>query len=214
MRNTRPLHPHLLRFLRAAGALFAALGFLVIFVTVTPVDVWWASALAGSYQEKPGQVLIVLGGSINDNGSIGGSSYWRCLYASELWNRGGFKQVVTSGGASQGPSVAQSMADFLVCQGVPRTAIRLETRSETTRENALYSAELLKSTPGPLVLITSDYHMFRAYRCFRKVGLEVLPNPSPDVLKRATSWRGRWPAFLDLVEESCKIIYYYARGWI
>ena len=64
------------------------------------------------------------------------------------------------------------------------------------------------------MLLTSDYHMFRAHRAFKKAGLEVLPKPFPDARKRASEWTGRWPAFLDLVEETLKIGYYYARGWI
>jgi hypothetical protein len=56
--------------------------------------------------------------------------------------------------------------------------------------------------------------MFRAYRAFRKLGLEVAPRPIPDARKRAARYRGRWPAFLDLLEETAKISYYYTHGWI
>jgi uncharacterized SAM-binding protein YcdF (DUF218 family) len=111
-------------------------------------------------------------------------------------------------------SVAEAMRDFLECHGVPREAIRLETRSNSTRENALYTKELLAGVPGRKVLLTSEYHMFRAHGAFRRVGLEVLPRPYPDVRKRAASWIGRWPAFLDLVVETVKIGYYRPRGWI
>ena len=64
------------------------------------------------------------------------------------------------------------------------------------------------------VLLTSDYHMYRAHRVFAKQGIQVEPRPIPDVLKRGAGWRGRWPAFLDLLTESAKILYYRARGWI
>jgi hypothetical protein len=47
-----------------------------------------------------------------------------------------------------------------------------------------------------------------------KVGLSVRPRPFPDVRKRAVRWTGRWPEFLDLVGETAKIGYYWARGWI
>jgi hypothetical protein len=40
------------------------------------------------------------------------------------------------------------------------------------------------------------------------------PRPFPDALKRANSWRQRWPVFLDLVAETAKIGYYLARRWI
>ena len=106
------------------------------------------------------------------------------------------------------------MRDFLEWRGVPRAATQIETRARSTHENALYVTELLARLQGRKVLLTSDYHMFRARRAFKKAGLEVLPRPFPDARKRASAWTGRWPAFLDLVEESLKIGYYYARGWI
>jgi hypothetical protein len=49
---------------------------------------------------------------------------------------------------------------------------------------------------------------------FRRAGIDVLPRPIPDVVKRGTTWYGRWPAFLDLLEETAKIGYYYVRGWM
>lgn len=45
---------------------------------------------------------------------------------------------------------------------------------------------LLEAEPRPVVLLTSDYHMFRARRMFEKAGLKVVPMPIPDGLKRAT----------------------------
>ena len=202
------------RVLRAAAFFCMGLGALFVVVTVTPIVSWWATALAGPWQDPPGDVLIVLGGSIQDYGMIGGSSYWRGVYALQAWKGGGFREVVLTGGGPENHSVAAAMRDFLVCQGVPREAIRLETRANNTRENAVYTKELLSDLPGGKVLLTSDYHMFRAHGAFNKVGLEVLRRPYPDVRKRATRWVGRWPAFLDLISETAKIVYYFGRGWI
>ncbi len=200
---------------RMAVHFCASLGFMFLLVTFTPLDSWWATVLAGSWQDPSGDVLIVLGSAVLEDGVIGDSSYWRSVYAVRAWKEGGFRQVVLSGGdGSQDASVAEAMRTFLVSQGVPGNAIQLEPRSRSTRENALYTKELLAGVPGRKVLLTSDYHMFRALRAFRKVGLEVLPRPFPDVRKRATQRLGRWPAFLELVKETLKIGYYYLRGWI
>ena len=72
----------------------------------------------------------------------------------------------------------------------------------------------MEETPGRKVLLTSDYHMFRAYRTFRKAGFEIAPRPFPDMLKLSSCWLCRWQAFVTLSDESAKIAYYYARGWI
>ena len=69
-------------------------------------------------------------------------------------------------------------------------------------------------TPGRKVLLTSDYHTFRAVRALRKTGVMVIPRPIPDGVKRAGSWNLRWDVFQDLLIESTKIAYYWARGWI
>jgi uncharacterized SAM-binding protein YcdF (DUF218 family) len=192
----------------------AVLGALVLVVTFTPVDYWWATALAGRWENTPGDILVVPGGSVLDYGTIGGSSYWRGVYALQAWKQGNFRLVVVTGGGAPGESVAKAVGDFLVSQGVPREAVRLETQSSSTRENALFTRELLVYESGRKVLLTSDYHMFRARRAFEKAGIVVVPRPYPDVRKRITQLKGRWPAFLDLVVETAKIGYYYARGWI
>lgn len=198
---------------RIVGTGLAAIGLLCVLVTLTPLVSWWATALAGPWDDPTGDVLIVLSGSSLNGGVIGESSYWRGTYAALAWLAGGFRRVVISGGP-EGHPIAAGIGDFLVAQGVPREAIGLETRSRSTREHALYLSQLLAGSSGSKVLLTSDYHMFRARRAFGKVGLDVRPRPYPDVRKRAARWTGRWPAFLDLVGETAKIGYYWAHGWI
>lgn len=192
----------------------AVLGLLFVVVTVTPVTHWWATLLAGRWQVASGDVLIVLGSSVLEDGTIGGSTYWRSEYGARAWHAGHFRKVVVVGGGGEGHAIAEAMRSFLEYRGIPPDAILIETRSTTTRENALYTVELLAGVPGRKVLVTSDYHMFRARRTFEKAGLAVTPMPYPDVRKRVTRWRGRWPAFLDLLVETAKIAYYYVHGWI
>jgi uncharacterized SAM-binding protein YcdF (DUF218 family) len=97
---------------------------------------------------------------------------------------------------------------------VPGGAIAVETESSSTRENALRTAELLRGETGRSVLLTSDFHMYRAYRCFRRAGLDVVAWPVPDALKRSTRWYRRWTAFVDLSAETAKVGYYWWKGWL
>jgi uncharacterized SAM-binding protein YcdF (DUF218 family) len=201
------------RLCQVLSWLFSALGLLVVVVTFTPLVSWWGGELAGPWEDAKGDVLIVLSGSPASDGIIGESSYLRAQYAVLAYRRDGFRAIVLSGGGQPIP-IATAMRDFMVCQRVPPGVIITETTSTSTRENGLYTWKLLASLPGKKVLLTSDYHMFRAYRAFRKLGLEVAPRPIPDARKRAARYRGRWPAFLDLLEETAKISYYYTHGWI
>lgn len=198
--------------LRKAGRwlnrLFAIIGMIVVLVTATPVDAWWARAYSGPIEQPKGDVLILLSAAADDHGLVSFSSYWRARYALLAWQSGGFKKIVVSGG--EGPGIL----NFLIAGGVPRQNIVAEWQSDSTRENAINTARLVQGMPGTKVLLTSDFHMYRAIRVFRKLGMEVTPMPVPDVLKSAQRWNGRFPAFETLAVESTKIIYYRLHGWM
>jgi uncharacterized SAM-binding protein YcdF (DUF218 family) len=193
-------------------ALLAATGLLVTTVMFTPLVPWWARKLAGPMDDPTGQILIVLGGSALEDGIIGQSSYWRSVYALRAYRKTPFLKIIVSGGGSFHP--ADLMRDFLVASGVPADRITVEDHSLSTRENAVYTKQLITANNERLVLLTSDYHMYRALRVFQKVGLQVAPRPFPDIVKRSSSLTERWPAFFELCEESVKTAYYWARGWI
>ena len=195
---------------RAIVRPLAAIGAVYVLVTVTPITLWWARALSNPWLDADGDVLIVLGADAPNGGVIGQSSYWRAVYAVRYWKRGHFKKIIVAGGAG----TAETMREFIVCEGVPAAAIAVETRSTSTRENALFTRDFVMQFPGPKVLFTSDYHMYRAQRVFRKAGIDVLPTPFPDALKRGNSWPNRAGIFVELVIETAKIAGYRVRGWI
>jgi uncharacterized SAM-binding protein YcdF (DUF218 family) len=199
---------------RIAVRFLACIGSFTILISATPLASWWATRLAGPWDDPKGDVLIVLGGSLLDPGLLGTNSYWRSIYALQAWRGGGFHDIFLTGGSDPQSPVATLMADFLKSQGVPAAAIHVETRSNTTRENAMYSKPLLDQLPGTKVLLTSDYHMYRARRVFEKAGIAVLPRPFPDARKRGATWIGHWPAFNDVCMETVKIVYYRWKNWI
>jgi uncharacterized SAM-binding protein YcdF (DUF218 family) len=141
---------------------------------------------------------------------MGEASYWRSVYAVDVWREGHVRRIVLSGD----PQTIDSMRTWIVGQGVPSTALTIENRSQTTRENALFTAELLRGVPGPYILLTSDIHMRRAQAVFQKAGVAVLSRPAPDAFKRTNDWRNRWRVFLDIVAEAIKIVYYKSKNWM
>ncbi len=193
---------------RAAIAAFALVGFGVAVISATPLVSWYARRLAGPWNDPLGDILIVPGGSIVDAEAMGPSSQWRAIYAARAYHQG-FQRIVVSGAVVSG-----QMRLLLIAMGVPATAIQVEDQSRSTRENALCIARLLKTESGRKVLMTSDYHMARAVRAFRKAGVDAAPRPIPDGLKRAQHLTLRWEVFLDEAAESAKIAYYFVRGWI
>jgi uncharacterized SAM-binding protein YcdF (DUF218 family) len=204
---------------RALRAVAAGIGFLYLIVSATPLVKWWARALAGPWHDPKGDVLIVLTGSVLDERTIGMNSYWRAVYAAHAFVDDGFREMIISGGGLERTPIAVPMREFVTCLGVPAAAVRLEITSTDTHESAVYLADLIRRTERAsvkrrIVLLSSDYHMYRAWRVFRKAGLDTLPRPLPDAGKRASAWWERWTVFIDLVKETAKIGYYWARDWM
>jgi len=192
---------------------FVALLVVAMFSPLVPKINDW---LTDQWEDPKGDVLIVLGAEQLGDGTIGITSYWRSVYAVRAFRSGGFQRLVISGGRQgdpQSPSVARAMADFIVAGGVPREAITLEERSTSTRENALFTAELIKDWPGTKVLLTSDCHIRRARRAFARVGIGVVPAPIPDIGKRWNNWLNRWECSWTVGDELVKNVYYVWRGW-
>ncbi|MFE0640077.1 YdcF family protein [Streptomyces sp. NPDC058877] len=95
----------------------------------------------------------------------------------KLAERGGEPPVlITSGG--QGPDEelpeSHAMADYLIDGGFPAAAVVREDRSRTTEENMLFSKELMeRERPGSsCVIVTNNFHAFRAALMARKAGLD------------------------------------------
>lgn len=199
--------------------LVAGIGVAFLLTTFTPLVFWWATALAGPWDDPKGDVLIVLTGSVLDERTIGMNSYWRAVYAAHVFLDEHFQEIIISGGGEDSTSSAALMRDFIVAQGVPAAAVRLESASRDTRQSALFVAAQLRADAPHyqnrrLVLLTSDYHLFRANRAFRLAGAGAAPRPIPDARKRAGAWLQRWTVFLELLVETAKIGYYWSRGWI
>jgi uncharacterized SAM-binding protein YcdF (DUF218 family) len=201
-----------MKILRKAGGWFiricAVIGFLFVLMSVTPLVTWWARAYAGPIERPKGDILILLSAAEDDRGGISFSSYWRAREAIFAWQHGGFTKIVITGGGGPG------ILDYLVVEGVPREAIVAEWKSGSTRESGVEMARLLEAMPGKKVLLTSDFHMYRALRVFRKVHVEVTPMAVRDVIQSSAGWGGRFGGFGTMLGETAKIVYYGLRGWI
>src|SRR5271170_7807627 len=169
------------------------LGLMVVVVTVTPIERWYARTLAGPWDDPDGDILSLLGAENPADGYIGAETYWRSVYAVRAWRQGHFRTIVVCGGFG----IAEAMRDYLVFEQVPETRIVLEARSRSTHENGLFAAALLKNIPGRKVLLTSDFHMYRSIRVFKKAGVQAEPRPIPFALKLGSDWTRRWQVFID-----------------
>ena len=85
-------------------------------------------------------------------------------------------KLIPSGGRGSDESIseAEAMKRYLLEQGIPESDIILEDRSTTTLENLRFSKNIIDSREGRkyTALVTSNYHVYRALRYCRKVGLK------------------------------------------
>jgi uncharacterized SAM-binding protein YcdF (DUF218 family) len=102
-------------------------------------------------------------------------------------------RIIISGGAdpsTPGPSEAAIIKQCYVSFGIPADRITIEDRSQTTAENARFTAELIRPAPRTRwLLVTSAYHMPRAMGAFRKAGFNVIAWPAG---WRTRGWRDLW----------------------
>jgi uncharacterized SAM-binding protein YcdF (DUF218 family) len=200
---------------RTARLVLLTVGLLVVLVTATPVTLWYATLLAGPWEDPEGEILIVPGAEMERDNFPGRTTLRRTHYALLAWRKGKFQSIIVSGGMTpEGKAVSSVMREYLLFSGVPAAAVEAETNSQSTRENAQFVAALLAGRPGRKVLLTSDAHMFRAVRAFRRAGLVVQPRPIPDIRSRYGRLEQRWGLMGELLLETAKIAYYAARGWI
>jgi len=190
---------------------------LLVLLYTSPLVPRVAGWLTGPWGVPKGDVLIVPGSDQLDDGIIGLKSYWRSIYAVQVFRAGGFQRIVLTGGPIGhliSTPVARSMADFMVGLGVPREDITLEVQSHSTRENALFTTRMIHEWAGRKVLLSSDIHMRRAHAVFARAGLDTIPAPSPDIGKRWNDWVERGPCIWEVGLELVKYGYYAMRGWL
>jgi uncharacterized SAM-binding protein YcdF (DUF218 family) len=194
------------------AATLGALALAWLWLWSTP---WVAERAAGALERAHPPVavaalpqadaIVLLGGLLEPlpagaplPGDLNGSAD-RAWFAARLWQAGKAPVLVCTGGLAplsraagpECPAVAALLADL----GVPAEAIRIESASRTTRENAQAVRALL---PGAqrLLLVTSARHMPRALLAFRQLGLEPVPAPTDHAAQpgRPFAASALWPS--------------------
>jgi len=155
------------------------------------IHTWEAQTIAVKDIQQPYDVGILLSGYaksthflIDDHHLFQlGDSANRLTQTIELYKLGKIKKILISGGVASilEKTVAESenTKRFLMRLGIPKSDILIESKSRNTYENALYTKAFLQEKNlekgQRLLLLTSAFHIFRAKKCFEKVGLTVTP---------------------------------------
>lgn len=211
--------PRLARFL-----LGGSIGLLVL-LSLPMVAIQLQCSLQGPPPEGEldvgdAQAIVVLGADGNSfapeygGTSVGSLTLERLRYAARLSKRSGLPLLVSAGAMRAGePPLAKAMADTLARDfGV--AARWLEERSGDTRENALFSAEILRANRVERILVvTHAWHEARALSEFRAAGMDARAAGTGWRTAAFASW-GAWvPSARGLRESTWAVHEWIGRAW-
>lgn len=181
-----------------------AISITIISVYLTPDDIRQCSAVTESGNCQAVDAIVAVSG---------GNTPVRAAEAIRLYQEGWSDTLIFSGAAADpsGPSNAEVMRRQAIQAGVPATAIKVESSSRTTRENAELVKQLLVDAGGGeakrVILVTSPYHQRRASLEFRVLageGITIINRPTPNDPDWSKLWwltpRGWWLAGGELVK--------------
>ncbi|WP_046242666.1 YdcF family protein [Hymenobacter terrenus] len=137
-----------------------------------------------------------------------------------LYRAGRVRRIIISGGSgsvlSKAHTEAGDLATLLRLAGVPASDILLEEKSRNTRENALFTKQLLAAHPDikSLVLVTSAFHQRRALGCFRKVGLQPISFPAGFRSSDRTYTPNYWLVPSAEALENWSLLVHEISGWL
>ncbi|MCI1645054.1 MAG: YdcF family protein [Olsenella sp.] len=174
------------------GVLDLVFGFLAILLGIAGVafTLYTVSGLVAQipHRHRHYQRIVVLGSGLLPDGSVTPLLAHRVERGVEMWRRSPGSKLLMSGGqgSDETQPEAHAMRAYAESLGVPAKAILVEDRSKNTLENLRFSARLLAgqgdkaeedvevSVPtGRILVVTDDYHVFRALLITRKLGISA-----------------------------------------
>lgn len=121
--------------------------------------------------------VVILGAGLNGD-KVSKRLEGRLLKAIEYLKENPSIEVIVSGGqgADEDISEAKAMGRYLIDKGISKDRILYEDQSTSTVENLKYSKEIIikhmNNKLPKILIVTSDYHMFRAKMISKKLNME------------------------------------------
>jgi len=224
---------------RAARGLLALIVFSYACMSIYGLSHAFVKMLSASYQPfaagdapaGPAAIVVLGSGGYtirdwagNELSTPDGYAASRALEAARVYRLIDPAFVIASGGKispRQGSeATGEIVRQTLVRLGVRQERLLTQTTSRNTHEEAVLDLEIVRKVGAAhVVLVTSDFHMWRAVGAFRAAGIEVVPAISRDPFP-ARFWddwvlpgeRGLREAS-SFAHEVLGIGYYRARGW-
>ncbi len=221
---------------RRSGAFTVFVAFVILVVCASPLPLVLYRQHELRYPLVPissspaADAIVLLGGDVGlpvpprTESQLHGN---RLLHAFRLFEASKAPLILVTGGnvfPQEGFSAEATYSKAILAGwGVPDDAILTESKSRNTRQNALYSHQILSAQGiDRILLVTSAFHMPRAAAVFRHVGFEVIPSSSSFSVTdyRRPKLLDWWPSLGNLgtakavMRERLGLFVYRLRGWI
>jgi len=190
---------------------------IALLIAFTPLTGYMIKSLAVKEDIRQADVIVVLGGGIDEGRYLKLESVHRLLRGAQLYFEGRAKKILFSGGDPTKVGVAEAtvMAQEARRLNIPAADMIMEKRSQRTHEQA----EEIKKISEPrrwesILLVTSYSHMKRSLMAFEHAGFKVYPAPADPYEKYTKDPIQRLRLFKMLLHEYGGIIYYRIKGWI
>lgn len=158
------------RPLKIVVGILAAVGtlFILIIGTVIYTSAKDEAAVGADY-------VIVLGAQWKESGPSAVLRY-RLDTALEYLEENPDTKVIVTGckGANEPISEAEGMAGYFMNAGIAQERIFMEDQAANTYQNMLYSSEFCDKAQDQVIVVTNDFHVFRAVALGRAMGYEQL----------------------------------------
>lgn len=157
------------RIVQASAAVLAVIVLLVLWAVIARRLAPMANTSRDHFD-----AILVLGHPADDDGNPTPEQLARVTEAVREYERGLAPRIVFSGGAVANQFVeADVMARVAAAQGIPPSAIFVETKARDTIQNACYSARLMSNHGWRSAeVVSSAYHLPRASMIFIHTPLE------------------------------------------
>ena len=194
-------------------------GIVTSYTLVFETNLPWIMAEPLRVSEAPSQAdaIVVFAGGVGESGQPGGGYQERVREAVELYQAGYAPRMIFSSGYEFAFREAEVMRSLAMSQGIPASAIALETRASSTYENVVFVYKLLKEYDlKSILLVSSPYHMRRALLTWESQApdVEVVPTPVRESQFYSHLRGVNLEQLQGLGHEYAAILWYWWKGWL
>jgi uncharacterized SAM-binding protein YcdF (DUF218 family) len=180
---------HMRRRLRTIAILFSIA--LVLWLAYVSITIWHF----GQTDHATRSDCIIVLGAAAQGANPSPVFEQRLRHGIDLFQRGVAPRLLFTGGFGDGKTHSEASvgAAYAQQQGIPRTALLLEEKSRTTKQNLEEALKVMKAHGLQSAIIVSDpLHMKRAMMMANDLGMQAHSSPTPTTMYRSFSSQGKF----------------------